>query len=390
MRKLLIEWENRATCEKCDFFLMLDVAQTILYWSVGYFVYPYLTYPELWWLWSIFYITWMVDHVFMLCFPNDPPWLTFRIFIAFKRFSEGELRAARRLYNMRMEMCNTYYHHFHGEHLLEIVKKAKEELDEQEKLAIRTHPDRQDVAPVLEKKLTKKEELQTTLGECSETLNKWEEMFDHWSSYKAKEMADLVSEETNAEEQKDGFCRQRERIKEEVARLELEGKELAKNIVGSETNRNKLVKKRHKFESRTDERLYELKVKKAKLLDAIQKIRFELTMIQDHERREMDTNKETKEEKDSRKSERAKQLTKEIEEKERDLECPVCFEVCTKPIFMCDHSHQICKHCRPKMKVCPQCREPYKKYKKRNPAKEMTSDQLQMLYKNMEELLEAD
>ena len=165
----------------------------------------------------------------MLCFPNDPPWLTFRIFSAFKRFSEGELRAARRLYNMRMEMCNAYYYHFHGEHLLEIVKKAKEELDEQEKLAIRTHPDKQDVAPVLEKKLTKKEELQTTLGECSKTLNKWKEMFDNWSSSKAKEMADLVSEETTTEEQKDGFCRQRERIKEEVARLVLEGKELAKN-----------------------------------------------------------------------------------------------------------------------------------------------------------------
>ena len=80
------------------------------------------------------------------------------------------------------------------------------------------------------------------------------------------------------------------------------------------------------------------------------------------------------------------QLTKEIYEKEQDLECPVCFEVCTKPIFMCDHSRQICNQCQPKMKVCPQCREPYTKHK--NPVKEMTSEQLQLIYRNMEELLE--
>eukprot|EP00092_Neocalanus_flemingeri_P018467 GFUD01019986.1.p1 GENE.GFUD01019986.1~~GFUD01019986.1.p1 ORF type:complete len:105 (+),score=37.09 GFUD01019986.1:164-478(+) len=97
-----------------------------------------------------------------------------------------------------------------------------------------------------------------------------------------------------------------------------------------------------------------------------------------------------KKDKSDLKTERTHKLAKEIEEKERDLECPVCFEVCTKPIFMCDLSHQICKQCRPKMKVCPQCREQYKKYKKRNTVQEMTSDQLQTLYKEMEELLDAE
>ena len=132
--------------------------------------------------------------------------------------------------------------------------------------------------------------------------------------------------------------------------------------------------------------LYEQKIEKAKLLDAIRKIKFELKKVQNYDAKEID-NKESKKD---RKAERTHQLATEIEEKERDLECPVCFEVCTKPIFMCDLSHQICKQCRPKMKVCPQCREPYKKYKKRNPCKEMTSAQLQLLYKNMEELLKSD
>ena len=61
-------------------------------------------------------------------------------------------------------------------------------------------------------------------------------------------MVKLVAEETKAEE--------RERIREEIARLELEGKELAKKIVESERNRNKLAKKRHKIETRTDDSLF--------------------------------------------------------------------------------------------------------------------------------------
>ena len=43
--------------------------------------------------------------------------------------------------------------------------------------------------------------------------------------------------------------------------------------------------------------------------------------------------KEVKEEKSDGKLERIHQLAREIDKKERDLECPVCFEVCGKAKF---------------------------------------------------------
>ena len=38
-----------------------------------------------------------------------------------------------------------------------------------------------------------------------------------------------------------------------------------------------------------------------------------------------------------------------IEVKEKELECPVCLEVASVPIFMCDELHLICSSCCPKV-----------------------------------------
>jgi len=41
------------------------------------------------------------------------------------------------------------------------------------------------------------------------------------------------------------------------------------------------------------------------------------------------------------------------------LECPICLEIPkSKPIYQCDNGHLICKTCRQKVTVCPQCRKP--------------------------------
>ena len=46
--------------------------------------------------------------------------------------------------------------------------------------------------------------------------------------------------------------------------------------------------------------------------------------------------------------------------KRTELECPVCTEQCTPPIYGCQDYHMICKTCRPKIKACPECRLPYR------------------------------
>ena len=42
-----------------------------------------------------------------------------------------------------------------------------------------------------------------------------------------------------------------------------------------------------------------------------------------------------------------------------NLECPVCLETATVPIYMCSQSHLICSNCRPSVTKCPVCREKY-------------------------------
>ena len=48
-----------------------------------------------------------------------------------------------------------------------------------------------------------------------------------------------------------------------------------------------------------------------------------------------------------------------ISAKEEELECPVCLETSSAPIYMCLEQHLICSSCRPRITTCPECREPY-------------------------------
>ena len=48
-----------------------------------------------------------------------------------------------------------------------------------------------------------------------------------------------------------------------------------------------------------------------------------------------------------------------ISAKEVELECPVCLETASSPIYMCQEQHLVSSSCRPKISTCPECREPY-------------------------------
>ena len=68
-----------------------------------------------------------------------------------------------------------------------------------------------------------------------------------------------------------------------------------------------------------------------------------------------------------------------IKEKEEELECPVCLETASAPIFMCQDSHLICGKCMPKLSVCPECGKKYPKIPKRHRYAEKIVDELQRL-----------
>ena len=53
-------------------------------------------------------------------------------------------------------------------------------------------------------------------------------------------------------------------------------------------------------------------------------------------------------------------IDRKISSKEGELECPVCLEEASSPIFMCSQLHLVCSSCRPKLTQCPECRQQYR------------------------------
>ena len=66
------------------------------------------------------------------------------------------------------------------------------------------------------------------------------------------------------------------------------------------------------------------------------------------------------------KKEKVNYLTKEkeatLKELEAELECVVCLETGSSPLYCCQEQHLVCSNCRPgirKTGKCPYCRAPY-------------------------------
>jgi len=50
------------------------------------------------------------------------------------------------------------------------------------------------------------------------------------------------------------------------------------------------------------------------------------------------------------------QVEKRIATKTAELECPVCLNTCSPPIYTCPNQHLFCSTCRPQLTTCPECR----------------------------------
>merc|ERR550519_409064 len=72
-------------------------------------------------------------------------------------------------------------------------------------------------------------------------------------------------------------------------------------------------------------------------------------------------------------------LEGQIESISLSLECPVCMETASSPIYQCQESHLICGKCRPRVSTCPECRLPYAAKPQRNRYAENDAGRLKKL-----------
>ena len=57
-------------------------------------------------------------------------------------------------------------------------------------------------------------------------------------------------------------------------------------------------------------------------------------------------------------------IDQKIATKEVELECPVCLETASAPIFMCEEQHLVCGGCRKGVDTCPECRSVYTRHRR--------------------------
>ena len=161
---------------------------------------------------------------------------------------------------------------------------------------------------------------------------------------KGKEMSNLICNITDAEDQKAMKVKEVVDIDNRLNELQTLRARLIKEAKEKDELMAKLSKKKEKLEVFITSTTTETKSEMASLEQELESLKLQLT-------------KPTMEVQPPEASSPLRQpnlqllefITSKIEAKEKELECPVCFEEASSPIYMCDELHLICSECRPKV-----------------------------------------
>ena len=130
-------------------------------------------------------------------------------------------------------------------------------------------------------------------------------------------------------------------IDSQMAELQISKDQLVKSTEDKDEKLDKLLKKKNKLENFIEEKVSENKETKRRLEKEIKeiKVRFKETQLARKSEAQPESLKLL-----------AEYVNDQIESKETELECPVCMEVASAPLFCCDDQHLICAECRPKVR----------------------------------------
>jgi len=81
-------------------------------------------------------------------------------------------------------------------------------------------------------------------------------------------------------------------------------------------------------------------------------------------------------------------LDRRIAKKETELQCPICYEISTPPIFTCPDSHLVCAHCKLRISRCSECNIPFEEPPKRHRYAEKIAEEIKELRKEREAMIE--
>ena len=163
----------------------------------------------------------------------------------------------------------------------------------------------------------------------------------HLVESKGKEMSSLLSAVDELEDEKHGVDKKVAEIDAQMGELQVSKDHLVKQKGDKDKRSDKLLKKKNKLEKFIEEKVNENKETKRGLEKEIEEIKVRFKETQRARKSEAQPESLTL---------LVEYVNDQIESKETELECPVCMEVASAPLFCCDDQHLICAECRPKVR----------------------------------------
>merc|ERR1719509_670328 len=142
-----------------------------------------------------------------------------------------------------------------------------------------------------------------------------------------------------------------DKMKATMTTLIAEKEYMLKEVKKADETTEKLLKKKQKVDNYLSKMVQESKAQRASIEERVQFLKDKISGQSKEETSGSASSKQPN-------MQLLESLDTKIRAKESELECPVCLEVACAPIFGCDDQHIICSSCRPKVSVCPECREP--------------------------------
>ena len=168
---------------------------------------------------------------------------------------------------------------------------------------------------------------------------------------KSKEMRNLITGFEEAEDHKAAKLKEVADIDERLEELKTTRAQLLVECEAKDEVMNKFTRKRKKLEEFITGQINKYKSETSQLEIEVKDLKMKQLNHNEEEVYFSDEDKTSNEVKTVKTPnlQLLDYIDQKIEAKEKELECPVCLEVASVPIFMCDELHLICSSCRPKV-----------------------------------------
>ena len=161
---------------------------------------------------------------------------------------------------------------------------------------------------------------------------------------KGKEMATLITSIEAAEDEKNEKLKEKGDIEQQISELQTQHGRIVEEVKEKDKAVFKLNKKRKNLEAYIDTSVDETKKKIAALEAEVKNLQISLPPLAPKvEASASDSHQQPN-------LQLLEFINMKIEAREQELECPVCLETASIPIFACNDMHLICSNCRPKVK----------------------------------------